>query len=253
MDYGRSGSQSLSIATGSIRRQLGLWKRWPPWAALIGIVVIAGPRLSQFVWGIECFRSVTTVAAYFQSVEHFHGQDWTTVPEARDILFFLCFAIVVIIWSWMSGFVLSALSGRTIWLTGFLLYLIVLNFARMANGVVRLHGPGAPPLPTFLSDRLEPFTKDQVFLFFVPVMLGMRSGLRRTFLCMHSAVFMAGLILCATLVLIEMSAVAYGIDTAHGSVGAWGAPALNWQTVLVSWPVVYMIVTARRDQRAGIL
>ena len=117
------GPQSLSSPTGPIiRRQLGSWKRWPPWAALIGIVVIAGPRLSEFVWGIEAFCSVTTVGAYFQSVEHSHGQDWTTVPEARDILFYLCFAVVIIIWSWTSGFVLSALSGRTIWLTGFLLH-----------------------------------------------------------------------------------------------------------------------------------
>jgi hypothetical protein len=84
------------------------------------------------------------------------------VPEARDILFFMCFAVVIIIWSWMSGFVLSALSGRTIWLTGFLLYLTVLNFAPMANGSVGLHGPGVPPLLTFLRDRLEPFTKDEV-------------------------------------------------------------------------------------------
>jgi len=214
-------------------------------------VVIAGPRLSEFVWGIEAFCSVTTVGAYFQSVEHFHGRDWTTVPEARDILFYLCFAVLISIWSWTSGFVLSALSGRTIWLTGFLLYLIVLNFARMANGSVGLHGPGVPPLTTFLRDRLEPFTKDQVFLFFVPVMLGMRSGLRRRLLRMDSALFMAGLILCFTLVLIEMSAVAYGIDTVRRSVGAWGAPALNWQTVLVSWPVVYMILTARRHQHSS--
>jgi hypothetical protein len=139
------------------------------------------------------------------------------------------------------------------WLTGSLLYLIVLNFARMANGSVGLHGPGVPPLLTFVRDRLEPFTKEEVFLFFSPVMLGMRSGLRRTFFRMDSALFMAGLILCSTLLLIEMSAVAYGIDTGRGSIGAWGAPASNWQTVLVSWPVVYMIVTARRHQRPSTL
>jgi hypothetical protein len=49
-------------------------QQWRTWAALIGIVVIAGPRLSQFVWGIEAFRSVTTVG-YFQSVKHFDGED----------------------------------------------------------------------------------------------------------------------------------------------------------------------------------
>jgi len=246
LDSGENFFQGLRGVIGLImRRQLGLWKQWYPWAALIGIVAIAGTSLSQFVYGIEKFYSMTTVGAYFASVEHFNGKDWTTLPMAHDIVFFVCFAAVIIIWSWVSGFALSALSGRTAWLMGPLLYLTVINFARIASASVRLHGKGAPPVPIFLLDRLEPFTIVQTLLFFVPVMIGMRSGLRRKFLTVRWTLAISALTFCFTIVLIGMSAWSYRIDTVHGTIGVYDAPALNLSTILVSWPLLYMFAVAR--------
>src|SRR5215467_6724208 len=44
------GFQALRGVAGLVfRRQLALWTDWQPWLALVGIVVIAGFLLSEFV------------------------------------------------------------------------------------------------------------------------------------------------------------------------------------------------------------
>jgi hypothetical protein len=247
LDSGDTFFQGFRGVIGLIlRRQLGLWKKWEPWAALIGIVVVAGPLLSRFVWDIEAFYSVTTVGAYFSSVEHWNGQDWTTAPTARDVVFFVCFSLVIIMWSWVSGFVLGSFSGKTLWLTGVAMYLTVLNFAPMASGTVSLHSAGAPTLPVFLLDRLQMWTKSESLLFFIPVMFGVRSGLRRNLLPLSRALFIGSLISLSTSVMVGMSAWGYQIDTSHGTIGAWGAPAFNLQSLLASWPLIYVMCIAWR-------
>jgi len=228
-----------------IRRQLALWKYWQPWLALIGIGCIVGLLLSEFVWGFELAFGNTTVGAYFASAEHWNGADWTTLPDPRDLVFLLFFSAVVVSWSWVSGFVLGSLSRRTVWLTAALFYLTVLNSFPMIRGIIRLNGGGAPPLPMSLIDRWRPFGIAQWLLFFVPVLCGMRSGLRRQTLPIAQTIMAALGIAIFTSVLTAMSISFYGIDA------AWGAPAFNWKTALVSWPLLYMIITARRHARCA--
>jgi hypothetical protein len=221
-----------------VRRQLGLWTHWQPWLALIGIGCIAGLLLSEFVWSFDIGFFNTTVGGYFASVEHWHGADWTTLPDQRDLAFLLCFSLVVASWSWASGFVLGSLSGHTIWLTGTLFYLTVIDSFPVIRGIIPLKGAVAQPLGFLV--HLRPFGIAQWLLFVVPVLCGMRSGLRRHTLPIAQTIIVALIIAIFTSVLTAMSISFYGIDA------AWGSPAFNWKTALLSWPVAYMLATARR-------
>src|SRR5689334_5425048 len=148
-DFRDSGETCLHGLRGLLglitRRQLALWREWQPWLALIGIAGASGVLLSQFVWMFNA-PYFGTIGAYFRSVAHWNGHDWMLIPEWRDLTFLLCFAVALSLWSWINGFALASLSGRTIWLTSPVFYLVFLNSFTFTGPTP--HPPGvmwAPP------------------------------------------------------------------------------------------------------------
>jgi hypothetical protein len=142
-----------------------------------GIVVVGGFALSEFTWRFDLVTfQMSSVGAYFGSVEHWNGEDWTVLPNPRDVSQLLAESMLAVFWSWASGFTLAALSGRKAWLSGALFYLVVVNSYPIACGSVRLGSPHAPPLSTFLIDRFLPVGYTQALLFVVPAIYGMRTG-----------------------------------------------------------------------------
>jgi hypothetical protein len=149
------------------------------WLVVCGIVVIGGFALSEFTWKFDLVTfQLSSVGAYFGSVEHWNGEDWTGIPNSRDVFRLLSESALAISWSWASGLTLGALSGRKTWLSGLLFYLMVVNSYPIACGSFRPGSPHAPPLSTLLIDRLLPVGLTQALLFLLPAVCGMRTGSR---------------------------------------------------------------------------
>lgn len=114
-----------------VRRQAELWKDWRPWLGLLGVAVIMGPRLSR-ISGNLLFPVYMDVRTYWQ-----HGVFYGTGLSAHEetVLFF-CQALALVVWSWTGGFVLGALSRRTIWVTGSLYFLFGLSPSLVAPSLI---------------------------------------------------------------------------------------------------------------------
>ena len=107
-----------------IRRQVELWKDWHPWLALVGLSVVAGVILSEMLFGFNL--------AFSQWLQGF--SNYRTPNE--DLLYLLSLTLGLITFSWLSGFVLATLSGRTLWLTSGVFYFIVVDLFWVWSKVV---------------------------------------------------------------------------------------------------------------------
>jgi len=127
-DVAESG-ESIVRATGDVlglivRRQIGLWTEWQPWLALLGVACLAGLSLSRIAFRFNVDLGQQLMAYYTYGV-HFG----TLLTRQQDMAWLLCLAIALFLWSWTCGFVLGSLSGRAVWLTWSLFYLMVLDSA----------------------------------------------------------------------------------------------------------------------------
>jgi len=148
---------------------------------------------------------------------------------------------------------LGSLSGRAIWLTGALFYLVVDNsfMARLLfSGNIKLHD--APRLPSIILSAVLPHGISAIVFLFAAIW-GITQGLRRSMLGFRQTIVLAAAIAILTS-LVTWTGGWY--ETAHEtwSQGVWrGVP---WQTrllplALVSWPAGYMLATASWRRRHG--
>jgi len=106
-----------------VRRQVGLWTVWQPWLALFGVCGLAGVPLSRIAFRLN-------VDLGLQLMAYRHGAHFgTSLTPDQDMAFLLCLTVALLVWSWTCGFVLGSLSGRAVWLTWSVFYLIVLDSA----------------------------------------------------------------------------------------------------------------------------
>jgi hypothetical protein len=246
-DLAESG-ESVVRATGDVlslivRRQIGLWKEWQPWLALLGVACLAGLLLSRiaFRFNVDLGQQLM---AYYNGV-HFG----TLLTPQQDMAWLLCLAIALLLWSWTCGFVLGSLSGRAVWLTWSVFYLMVLDSALVRfilSGNIILGDP--QPLRLLMAATLP--LNPASFLFSLSALWGTFVGVRRQVLPGRAAYVMASAITVFTILVTWMSG---WYETAHEvwSGGAWHGDSWTARLLpfaLVSWPVAYLLATADRQQ-----
>jgi hypothetical protein len=231
-----------------VRRQAGLWMVWRPWLALIGISGLAGIPLSRIA-----FRLNVDLGQQLMAYQKFGVHFETGLTVRKDLEYLLCLASALLLWSWMCGFVLGSLSGRAVWLTWSVFYLVSLDsawarFVLFGNLVLR------DPQPLRLLMAVTLPLSIAGLLFSIPALFGAVLGVRRRILPLRHAYLLGAAVAILTILTIWMSG---WYENAHvvWSGGAW--PPVSWQTrllpfLLVSWPAVYLVATAyRQEQEKG--
>lgn len=226
-----------------VRRQIGLWAGWQPWLALLGIACLAGVPLSQIAFRLNVDLGQQLMAYYTYGV-HFG----TLLTPQQDMAWLLCLAIALLLWSWTCGFVLGSLSGRAVWLTWSVFYLIVLDSASarfILSGNIILRDPKPLGLLMAAISPLDPAR----FLFSLSALWGAVMGVRRRVLPCRAAYVVATAITIFTVLVTWMSG---WYETAHEmwSGGAWHGvpwPMRLLPFVLASWPVAYLLARANRQ------
>jgi hypothetical protein len=246
-ESGATCSQALASVSGlAIRRQLGLWRDWHPWLALLGVAGVTAFYLSRFVLTCDLDLSTQIRTYLHQGVRYEMG-----VTATQDIAALGCTFLAIIVWSWISGFVLSSLSGRSVWLTGFLFYLMV-STSSLARFFFSPHLSVSHRLPiaaAFLLWLLPLGPAKLCFLLFGG--WGLVSGVRRHALSAgHALVLTAASI--TVVVLMLWTTGWYEAVKGMLSNGAW--PATPWTNRIIpflfmSWPVTYLIGTAKNHVR----
>lgn len=245
-DLAESG-ESIVRAIGDVlglivRRQIGLWTEWQPWLALLGVACLAGLPLSRILLRFNVDLSQQLMAYRIYGV-HFG----TLLSPQQDVAWLLCLAIALLLWSWTCGFVLGSLSGRAVWLTWSVFYLMVsdsawVGFILSGNIIVR------DPQPLRMSMAVTLPLNPAAFLFSLSALSGAFMGIRRRVLPWRGAYVLASAITIVTIFVTWMSG---WYETAHEvwSGGAWHGD--SWTTrllpfVVVSWPITYLLATANR-------
>lgn len=120
-ESGETGWQALRDVSSLVaRRQTALWKDWRAWLATAAVVIPGAPLLS---WASE--RLANGYNLYSWVVRNYRDLDPALLAEKNmsvhhGIAQVACGSIVLLAWSWSSGFVLAALSRGATWLNGLL-------------------------------------------------------------------------------------------------------------------------------------
>jgi hypothetical protein len=227
-----------------LHRQIGLWTEWQPWLALLGIACLAGVPLSGIVFRLNVDLGQQLTAYYTYGV-HFG----TLLTPQQDIAFLICLAVALLVWSWTCGFVLGSLSGRAVWLTWSVFYLMVLDCATVRfilSGNIILRDP--QPLRIMIAAILP--LNPAILLFSVSSLWGASMGVRRRVLPRRTAYALASAITIFTILVTWMGG---WYETAHElwSNGAWHGDSWAtrlWPFLVVSWPITYLLTVANRKQ-----
>ena len=185
-----------------LRRQALLWKQLSPWLAAFGVALPSSYLLTYVSLSVSC--------TYQRLVYHRFAPCWPTGHQG--FLLLLCHIILLIAWSWAGGFVVGALSRRTLWVSAaFCVFPCVFCLAAF---------------PFEFLPKLCPF------LFLLPAILGVRHRLRNPRISLNSAFLLA-------------------VTTTALMIFAWSNDALwilNWALI---WPVWYLVATARKSGQEG--
>jgi hypothetical protein len=99
-EMGRGAWRGLGDVLGlAARRQLALWRNWRPWAASLGLALPA----SLFLMGWSVAASETLAGLFREPA------------QARLLWLSISQLFLVISWAWLAGFVVGAVSRRTLW------------------------------------------------------------------------------------------------------------------------------------------
>ena len=109
-----------------VRRQAALWIDWRPWLAVVGVVIPIGLLLSHSSrwWGV----TTAINGMHYWTLWDFAylGYPGWRADLIRIVANTIIACVALVGWSWTTGFVLSRLSRRTVWMTVTLLCLVVL-------------------------------------------------------------------------------------------------------------------------------
>jgi len=250
-ESGETAGQALRDVLGLVvRRQAAVWTDWRPWLALLGLVGVAGPCLSEAL-----FRFNVAIGQQVMAFRQYGVRSETGLTFREDIVCFVCMALALVSWSWVSGFVLGSLSGCGLWLTGATFYLVVGNFfvARlMLDGSIRLQGN--PSVLFLLIRALIPLGLGPGLLFLAVALWGARKGLQLRTLEIRQTVIVAVTVTILS-VLAFWTEGWYETARQTWSGGLWhGEP---WQgrllpMALLNWPLAYMLATSIWQRRSGL-
>ena len=129
-ESGDRGVPALSAVLGLVaRRQSALWQDWRPWLGLFGLAVPLGLLLSFNAFVLDraadlylwILRNHATIAP--QTLEE------TGLTLRHGMVQFIAASLLLVSWSWISGFVLGTLSRGTMWVNGIALCLTLASAA----------------------------------------------------------------------------------------------------------------------------
>jgi hypothetical protein len=242
-----------------IRREVALWIDWRPWLALLGLALPLG-----FVLSFVAHSVATDSAMYIWMYSDWWTPSFLTIPGARIELasnvgrhLILCLTLGA--WAWTSGFALSSLSGRAVWVNGSVFCLVL--FVEVLS--LRTFGPRSSVFSlTFFRDVLP--ISFCTLLLVVPALWGMEAGRRRASLPFaHTLLFgvaVAGMTIVAA---DRIHGALIGVIVNRIAVGPYtmeqGRLMQSWLTwwplhlvpLIVLWPAAYMTAIAcwhRRQQ-----
>jgi hypothetical protein len=188
---GESARQSLVAILGLvIRREAALWRNWRPWLAAFGLALPFSFLLMGF--------SLSVSRAY---------QQYAGVHVGPGFALLLCNVLLLAGWAWTGGFVVGAISRRTLWVSA------ALSFA--------------PCLFCLERFRVESLSRLCLLLFLPAALWGARRGLQLVYIKRSSAIALAVGVTALTIPLWSSS-------------GLW---LPNWA---LSWPAWYLVATARK-------
>jgi hypothetical protein len=181
-ESGETGLQAVWDVLGLVvRRQAALWKDWRPWLALVGLIGPVSVLLSLGclwlrgaydlnLWIIRNRRDIEPTILSQTGLSVRHG----VVLLALSSLLLFC-------WSWVTGFVLGAMSRRTIWFNGILFCLALLflgsQFNRPYQDGAYQYSVDGWPLPLVFYTAILPLIL-QTTLILLPSLWGMHQGLQ---------------------------------------------------------------------------
>jgi len=140
--------RALLDVFGLILRRLGvLWCDWRPWLAGFGVAMPSCYLLMGVSGSVTC----TFLRLMDPEVAQWY---WPTGQEGVPLL--LCHILLLLAWSWTSGFVVGSMSRRTVWVS-------------LALCLLPLSGAQFP---------IEPLPRLCLFLFLFPAAVGILHGLR---------------------------------------------------------------------------
>jgi hypothetical protein len=198
-EAGESEWQGLLAVLGLvIRRQLLLWKNWRPWLAAFGLALPSTLLLMGF--------SVSVSQSYQQLFNPVIVKA-TGVNLGPGAALLLCHILLLLGWSWTGGFVVGAVSRRTVWVSAVLCF--------------------TPCVFCLSRFRIESLSRLCLLLFVLPAIWGVSRGLRIARIQMRSAIVLAAAVTALTIPM-------------WSSKGPW---IPNWA---LSWPAWYLVATARR-------
>jgi hypothetical protein len=182
-------------------REAAAWKSWRPWIAAFGLALPASLLLMGFSLTVSWTFERVVAAKLLQA------DKLATNPGA---LLLLGQGLLLVGWSWTSGFVVGSMSRRTLWASVFSVC--------------------SPCLFCLLRFREPALPRVCLLLFLLPAIWGVRRGARLTRLKLSSAMV-----------------VAVGVTALM--IPAWaskGPAILNWSVI---WPAWYMVATAENTTR----
>jgi hypothetical protein len=188
---GESAPQSVLAILGLVvRREAALWMNWRPWLAAFGLALPFSFLLMGF--------SLSVSRAY---------QQYAGVHVGPGFALLLCNVLLLAGWAWTGGFVVGAISRRTLWVSA------ALSFA--------------PCLFCLERFRVESLSRLCLLLFLPAALWGARRGLQLVYIKRSSAIALAVGVTALTIPL-------------WSSNGLW---LPNWA---LSWPAWYLVATARK-------
>ena len=228
------------------RRQIDEWRRWQPWAALLGVAGIAGYELSRWTAQFDLALSLQVRTYWKYGVHYRQG-----VNTAQDVVSLTCMFLALVIWSRTSGFLLAALSHRSMWLTGPSFYAVVATFLPLSNV---LNGNTAvtqsPSLLIVLLHFLLPLSAGKS-CFLAAASIGAIAGCQSKSLYSKHSTAWATMGLCL-IGLLLWTGNWYEAARETWSNGVWHATPWTQRVVpllVMSWPLAYLLGTSRSVRR----
>lgn len=254
VEAGASGQQALREVTGLvIRREAALWMHWLPWLALAGVVIPLGALLSHVSRWLADWSAIYA----FLYVDNWTWAYLDSPGARRDLLHysssFLVTCVTLICWSWTCGFVLGALSRRTVWINGALFVLVVFAATLDTTTTARHNTFNDAVFSITFYNLVFPVMLRTLFVL-LPALSGMHRGARSAILPLFPTIVwaVAVVILTAWTAKGLESSVVFGrglIPADAGLDGVMGTAddprPLRLLPLVMLWPVGYMLATTK--------
>ena len=203
IEAGESAWQALlGILSLVLRLQAGLCKSWRPWLAAFGVSLPA----SLLLMGVSL--SVSQGYQRLISTKILGGSG------GPGFLLLMCQVLLLIGWSWSSGFVVGSVSRKTLWISAVLCC--------------------SPCLFCLARFRVFSLSRFCLLLFLLPAIWGVRQGLRMTRFKLSATI---GFALALTLLMV--------VTGNNGGQGWWSPHSWILKGTLI-WPAWYVVASARR-------